>query len=159
TVSVAYPRRTPAIDEQNQVLMTWTLSDLASHDVADTFRVSEPVATHEYEITGVPPPPTGHYTADALTTILPALAERDYADPITAGLGQRRLRAATRYEYWDDALGAALAAGDTGRRALTRRVLRFAMTPTLVSSVFNTLAPNATLSGEGGYELTDGLWW
>ncbi|MFE2998004.1 SpvB/TcaC N-terminal domain-containing protein [Nocardia sp. NPDC059246] len=159
TVSLAYPRRAPAIDEQNQALMTWTQTDLASLDSGDAYRVSEPTASREYEITGVPVPPTHRYTTDVLAALLPTLAERDYADPVTPGLGQRRMRAATRNEYWDDTLTAALPSGQVGRRALTRRVLRFAMTPAFVATVFDTLATAATLTGEGGYELADGLWW
>ncbi|MGE2817993.1 SpvB/TcaC N-terminal domain-containing protein [Mycobacterium heidelbergense] len=160
TVSLAYPRRVPQIDEQNQVLMTWTLTELASLDTVDAFRVSETTASSEYEITGVPvPAAVGRYTPDGLAALLPTLAERDYVEPTTAGVGQRRLRAATRYEYWDDAVSTPLPAGQLGRRALVRRVLRFAMTPTLVADVFATLADQATLTGNGGYALIDGLWW
>ncbi|MFL6164257.1 MAG: SpvB/TcaC N-terminal domain-containing protein [Jatrophihabitantaceae bacterium] len=159
TVSVSYRRRIPQIDEQNQVLMTWTRSELTSTDDLTGWRVSEPTAVREYEITGLAPPAAGRFDPDALAALLPTLAERDFGAPVTPGLAQRRLRSATRHEYWDDPLTAALPAPQIGRRALVRRVLRFAFTPDLVTSTFGAFATPALLTGEGGYEFADGLWW
>ena len=159
TVAVAYPRRVPQIDEQNQTLMTWTLTDATSADVPAAYRVSEVTQVREYEITGVPVPAVGRFDPDALAALLPTVAERDFSAPVTPGLAQRRLRSATRYEFWDDALSAPLLLGQIGTRALTRRVLRFALTPELVTSTYGTLVTPTVLTGEGGYELADGLWW
>ena len=158
--TVAYPRRGPEIDEQNQTLMTWTLTDVASADDQAAYRVSEVTQVREYEITGVPVPPAGRFDPGALaTTTLPGLTERDFSAPVTPGLAQRRLRSATRYEFWDDTLSAALPQGQAGTRALARRVLRFALTPDLVTSTYGGAVTPAVLTGEGGYELADGLWW
>jgi RHS repeat-associated protein len=159
TAAVAYPRRVPQIDEQDQVLMTWTLTDLSSTDDLTAHRVSEVTAVSEYEITGVPVPVAGRFDPGVLAALLPAIAERDYCAAATPGVAQRRLRSATRYEFWDDTLSAALPPGQTGVRALTRRVLRFALTPDLVTAAFGTLVTAAVLTGEGCYELADGLWW
>ncbi len=159
TVAVAYPRRVPQLDEQNQTLVTWTLTDTASQDDQSAYRVSEVTRVSEYDITGVPVPAAGRFDPAALATLLPTVADRDFAEPVTPGLTQRRLRSATRYEFWDDPLSGPLPAGQIGTRALTRRVLRFALTPDLVTSVYGTSVTPATLTSEGGYELDGGLWW
>ncbi|MEO3780966.1 SpvB/TcaC N-terminal domain-containing protein [Micromonospora sp. B11E3] len=159
TVSVAYRRRVPEIDEQNRVLMTWTVTDLSSTDDSTAFLVSQPTAVREYEITDLPVPPTGRYDPATLATLLPTLAERDFAAPATPGLAEMRLRSATRYEYWNDSLTAALPAPQLGRRALVRRVLRFALTPELIATTFGDLVNPALFSAEGGYEQIDGRWW
>jgi RHS repeat-associated protein len=159
TVAVAYPRRVPQVDEQNQTLMTWTLTDVTSTDDQSGYRVSEVTGIREYDITGVPVPSAGRFDAAALATLLPGIADRDFSAPVTPGLAQRRLRWATRYEFWDDALSGPLPSGQTGIRALTRRVLRFALTPDLVTAVYGTAVTSAVLTAEGGYELADGRWW
>ncbi|GGN81504.1 hypothetical protein GCM10011579_068160 [Streptomyces albiflavescens] len=159
TASLAYPRRIPVIDEQNHVLITWTRTDLVSVDAPETHRISVPTATREYEITGLAVPPSGRFVPADLVTTLPGLPDRDFTDPPTPGLGQRRLVSATRYEYWNDGLTAALPFGQVGSRALPRRLLRFALTPQLVASVFGTVVTSALLSGAGGYAWLDNLWW
>lgn len=156
---VAYPRRVPVIDEQNQVLLTWTRDELVSTDLPDAFRVSEPCATEEFEITGVPVPPSGRFEPVALAILLAGLPEIDFAASPIPGLAQARRRSAARYEFWDDSLGAALPAGQIGHRGLTRRVLRLALTDGLVSQVLGALAPSSLLTGEAGYVLLDGDWW
>jgi RHS repeat-associated protein len=159
TAAVGYPRRVPQIDEQNRTLMTWTLTDATSADDPSAYRVSEVTRVREYDITGVPVPPAGRFDTDALAALLPTVADRDFSAPVTPGLAQRRLRSATRYEFWNDALSGPLPPGQTGIRALTRRVLRFALTPDLVTSVYGIEVPPAVLTAEGGYDLADGLWW
>jgi RHS repeat-associated protein len=158
TVTVAYPRRVPLIDEQNQLLVAWSRTELTSVDQPAAHRVSVPTATWEYDITGLTPP-AGVFSVADLAAALPTLTPRDYAEAATPGLPQRRLIAATRTEYWDDGLAAALPLGQIGTRALPRRQLKFALTPQIVAEVFGAEVTPATLIGEAGYELADGLWW
>ncbi len=157
--TIGYPRRVPEIAEQEQVLAGWSLADLTSTDDPDVHRISVPTGTQEYEVTGLAVPPAGRFTPAGLAAALAGLPDRDYGEPATTGLAQRRLVSADRTEFWDDALAAALPAGQLGRRALPRRLLRFALTPQLVADVFAGEVTPVLLSGAGGYELSGGRWW
>ncbi|MEV7099476.1 SpvB/TcaC N-terminal domain-containing protein [Amycolatopsis sp. NPDC051045] len=157
--TVAYPRRVPEIDEQNQVLIGWSRTNLTTVDDAVAHRVSVPTGSWDYEITGIPVPVPGRYAVADLAAALPMLPDRDYAEPVTPGTAQRRLISAAHSEFWDDALAAALPPGQIGTRALPRRVLKFALTPQLVADVYGGEVTPAMLTGEGGYELSGGRWW
>ena len=146
-VRAAYPRRAPAIPEQAAPLVTWSVTEVAHTDDATTLRLGVAVATREYEVTGVPVPPAGRYDLAALRATLPALPA-----------AQRTPISAETYEYWNDALTAALPAGQTGRRALLRRTRRLAFPDDLLATVYGATAGAATLA-EGGYEHDAGGWW
>ena len=156
-VKVAYPRRIPQAEEQEPALVSWTLTELANDDQPTRRRLGVPIRTRQYEVSGLAVPPAG-FSIDSLPAGLAGLVERDYASPPTPGLAERRLANATRYEYWSDSQGAALPPGQLGSRALVRRVLRFAMSPGLVSEVYGANV-TAGLLTQAGYESIDGLWW
>ena len=159
TTTVAYPRRVPAIDEQDQVLIGWSRTNLTTVDDATAHRVSVPTGSWEYEVTGVPVPASGRFAVADLAAALPVLPDRDYAEPVMVGTAQRRLISAEHTEFWDDGLASALPPGQIGTRALPRRLLRFALTPQLVADVYGGEVTPSVLTGDGGYELTGGRWW
>ncbi|NTW38376.1 MAG: hypothetical protein HGA44_00575, partial [Cellulomonadaceae bacterium] len=159
TVRLAYPRRAPQIAEQAVVLAGWTRTVTSTVDTAASHRVSVPVDIREDEVVGLTVPVGGRFEPDALAALLAAAPELGATAAPAPGVVQHRLHSRTRYEFWDDALGAGLPAGQVGHRALVRRVLRLAMTDQLVADVLGTIAPAALLSGEGGYAHADGAWW
>ncbi|GAB2519249.1 hypothetical protein GCM10027167_22770 [Nocardia heshunensis] len=160
TATLAYPRRAPEIDEQRPVIADLTLTDHANVDTAAVHRIAETISTREYEITGLTLPPTGRFLTADLTGLLdPGSAERDYLSEPTPGLLERRLVAATRHEYWDDSLAGALPGSAIGSRALVRSVFRFAFTQHVATTVFGAVDDPATLTGVGGYQWQDKLWW
>jgi RHS repeat-associated protein len=79
-VSIAYPRRTPAIPEQSALLAAYTRADFVN-DVDDVTRhyVGRPCQSRRYEITGMPWSPGA-----------PPLGASDFAAVLDVDLGQSR---------------------------------------------------------------------
>ena len=157
-VRVAYARRVPDIPEQSRALVSWTLTDVANTDVAQTLRLGVVTGTRTFDVTAFPVPSTGRHTPEALAAAFPSLPPIAFEVAPSPVVAQCRLVEATRLEFWNDAVVAALPAGQVGRRALARRTLRLAFTPGLITTVYGADV-DASILAEGGYELIDGQWW
>jgi RHS repeat-associated protein len=151
TVTIGHPRRTPEIPEQARPHVLWTRYEVIHVDEPDVLRLGVPFETSVHEVTNLP--------GGDLATALTRLTEIDYSASAAPGVSARRLVDRVRVEYWDDPLAGPLPFGQCGRRALARRTLRMAFTPSLLTEVYEDDVDAATLNGDGGYVFADGVWW
>lgn len=163
SAAVAHPRRVPdgpAAAEQARTWITVTDVRVANEDAhADWRRIGVPVESTAWELTGVPRPATGPFSAGALRQAMEDAAEIPYEALPSPGIAQKRAVQRTRNTYWADDLSGPLPPGRSGRRALPHEAYTAAFTPGLIASVFGGRVTADDLSGEGGYRLADGTWW
>jgi RHS repeat-associated protein len=155
--TLAYPRRSAAFDEQQQVLAT-----IAEHDVThiadrrDWYRLAVPIEARQYEV-GLTPR-AALFTVDDL---LVPTAEVGYEDAV--GAGQRRLFARTRMVYRSDDLASVLAGGSVESLAILDRTYVLALTAQAASLYYTGAVsnPGSIAFNEGGWlDLdSDGSWW
>jgi RHS repeat-associated protein len=161
SAAVAYPRREEStIDAQNQALITLTAQSFVHvTDEATWYRVGVPYETRVFELTGFDESSGSVYTVAELVAAEDEADEIDYAAVLTAGL-EKRLLSAKRQLYGKDDLTGALALGEVESLGLPYESYAMALTPDLVTNVFDTKITSDGILEEGGYVKQDTAnWW
>jgi RHS repeat-associated protein len=184
SVAIGYPRRSvpDRLPEQTETHITLTVNRfINSPDHKDWYRVGLPAETQTYEIVK-PPEPAVTDTSVALfrfeniRTLTEGLfgLDRDEPDPSKtlpyekwnwskAPPGETKLRLIEheRTLYRKDDLTGFLLLGQLDSLALPYESYKLALTPGLVTQVFDAKVSDATITNEGRYVHTEGdsNWW
>ncbi|MFI7575646.1 SpvB/TcaC N-terminal domain-containing protein [Micromonospora sp. NPDC049497] len=162
--TVAYPRRSPACDEQGRTWITVTEKPVANRDEAARLHLGVPVQTDAWELTGwelTEVPSVGRLSAAAIQEAFDAAVtipfEATASPPAPAAAPEKRpvRRAFTLYATDDDQ---PVAKGELGDRLLVYESYEAAFTPGLLTEVFGTDVAVADLE-PAGYAESDGGWW
>ncbi|MDH4351992.1 MAG: hypothetical protein OEW56_12670, partial [Gemmatimonadota bacterium] len=130
-------------------------------DAPDRFEVGIETEERRYSLIGLTPGPSGVFSReDLLAQLAVALANVLAFHEVPAGAAPHaRLFAMRRNIFWDDALTAALPAGQVGAVTLLHHVQRAVLPDAAVGAAFGGRVTGALLSGDGHYHSADGHWW
>ncbi len=141
---LGYPRRTAQITEQERLAAVLTTSEVR-HATTGTYRLRVPIESRSYEVSGLPVPGVPFSVGAAVAAL--------------AGPVQLRQLKGLQYRYWNDALTAALPAGQVGTRALVHQRFTLALTADVVTEVYGSRVDTTMLADECRYVSLDGAWW
>jgi RHS repeat-associated protein len=176
SVSIAYPRRIPQHPEQSKIHAIYTKNRVTNKpNEVDWYRLSLPVETLTYEITGIPSTAglklaiADFYTKNAAGQVsgFVTVPEIDY-EQFPNGTLQKRLIERVRAFYRSNSQANTLdppplAIGDVESLALPCESFKMAFTSGLLAQVYGSRIASAELrdllQNEGKYVEQDGVWW
>jgi RHS repeat-associated protein len=160
-VTLAYPRR-PVVRAEQRLLHAELLQRTHTNvDTPNRFEVGIETEERRYSLTGLTPGANGVFSReDLLAQLTGALASSLAFHEAPGGAApQARLIAMRRNIFWDDALTAALPAGQVGTVTLLHHEERAMLPDAAVGAAFGGRVTGALLSGDGHYRNADGHWW
>ncbi|HEU5270140.1 MAG TPA: SpvB/TcaC N-terminal domain-containing protein [Jatrophihabitans sp.] len=168
-VAVGYGRCRPdasldPLDQQTQArdLISYTVNEVTNPvDDAEAYRLPMPAGSDTFELTGLPRPPGTRFDRETLRAAIEASAVRDYHEPATAGVIQRRRIEALRTVYQRDDLAGPLPHRRVEALGLTYRTYKLAFTAGLIADVYAGRVDDDLLRSDCGYvQLDDPAdWW
>ena len=152
SAAVAYPRRSPAYDEQGATHVVVTESGVINQDArADAYHLGAPFETRAWELAGLVGDDTHPFTADALKADFDGALELPFETPADGATVQKRLIAHQRQLYRSDDLTGALPLGEIGTRALSFESYQLALSEGLLTFPFEGRVTSTMLEDEAGY--------
>lgn len=163
-VTLAYPRRAvgPIVHPEQRLLHPELLQrTYINIDTPARFEVGVETEEQRYALTGLTPGENGAFLReDLLAQLAGVLANVLAFHEVPGGAApQARLITVRRNIFWNDALTAALPAGQVGAVALLHHVERAVLPDAGVAAAFSGRVTGALLSGDGHYHNADGYWW
>jgi RHS repeat-associated protein len=169
SAALAYPRRSPGEPEQQRLWATITEETFAHLDDQEAgYRVSVPVETVTCELTGLATPGMGVHSIETLRDADAAAgAPLPYEAEPGAGIHKRVVERERFFYYRDHASvdaywadpGGPLPLGEITLRAVGHHVEKLALTPGLVTQVYDDRVSDDLLRDAGRYVERDGAWW
>ena len=169
TAAAAYGRRTPnpALapgdqQTQGQDFVTYTQSSVtAVVDEPGDYRTPLPVDSRTYELTGILADGAAWLTIDTIREAVASAQPLQYAEQPSQGVVEARLIEEMRTLYRRNDLAGPLPPGQVESLALPYQTYRLALTPELVSDVYDGRVSDDMLRGPGGYVQLEGSdgWW
>ena len=165
SATLAYPRRSPAYDEQAATHVVVDESGFINQDDRlDAYHLGVPSETRAWELAGLSGDDTHPFSAADLKTAFDDAVEVPFETPAVGSAVQKRLIGHQRMLYRSDDLVTALPLGEIGTRAISFEAYRLALTDGLVDAAFEGRVTETMLADEAGYRRWPGPeadtgWW